>query len=126
MEQRWQEEKIPYDIHEFERALEARRAQSRAGSKMGDEAIVFKREFLSEKALERLRRENLETDFVGYESTASEARVLAIFVDDEWAESAEAGREAQVLLDRTPFYACLLYTSPSPRDGLLSRMPSSA
>ena len=24
------------------------------------------------------------------------------------------------------FTACLLYTSPSPRDGLLSRMPSSA
>ena len=23
-------------------------------------------------------------------------------------------------------YGCLLYTSPSPRDGLLSRMPSSA
>ena len=23
-------------------------------------------------------------------------------------------------------HACLLYTSPSPRDGLLSRMPSSA
>ena len=27
--------------------------------------------------------------------------------------------------DSTP-YVCLLYTSPSPRDGLLSRMPSSA
>eukprot|EP01016_Furgasonia_blochmanni_P012725 TRINITY_DN16363_c0_g1_i1.p2 TRINITY_DN16363_c0_g1~~TRINITY_DN16363_c0_g1_i1.p2 ORF type:complete len:103 (-),score=2.58 TRINITY_DN16363_c0_g1_i1:10-318(-) len=25
-----------------------------------------------------------------------------------------------------PMYSCLLYTSPSPRDGLLSRMPSSA
>ena len=25
-----------------------------------------------------------------------------------------------------PFLPCLLYTSPSPRDGLLSRMPSSA
>ena len=25
-----------------------------------------------------------------------------------------------------PIYPCLLYTSPSPRDGLLSRMPSSA
>ena len=25
-----------------------------------------------------------------------------------------------------PFQSCLLYTSPSPRDGLLSRMPSSA
>ena len=27
---------------------------------------------------------------------------------------------------RNAFIACLLYTSPSPRDGLLSRMPSSA
>ena len=27
---------------------------------------------------------------------------------------------------RTIFWDCLLYTSPSPRDGLLSRMPSSA
>ena len=26
----------------------------------------------------------------------------------------------------TPFQRCLLYTSPSPRDGLLPRMPSSA
>ena len=26
----------------------------------------------------------------------------------------------------TPLDGCLLYTSPSPRDGLLSRMPSSA
>ena len=26
----------------------------------------------------------------------------------------------------TNLYVCLLYTSPSPRDGLLSRMPSSA
>ena len=25
-----------------------------------------------------------------------------------------------------PSFICLLYTSPSPRDGLLSRMPSSA
>ena len=28
--------------------------------------------------------------------------------------------------DQDIFMACLLYTSPSPRDGLLSRMPSSA
>ena len=28
--------------------------------------------------------------------------------------------------DQTWFLDCLLYTSPSPRDGLLSRMPSSA
>ena len=28
--------------------------------------------------------------------------------------------------EKTMYYSCLLYTSPSPRDGLLSRMPSSA
>ena len=28
--------------------------------------------------------------------------------------------------DLTNLFTCLLYTSPSPRDGLLSRMPSSA
>ena len=30
------------------------------------------------------------------------------------------------MLGLHPCYICLLYTSPSPRDGLLSRMPSSA
>ena len=29
-------------------------------------------------------------------------------------------------VESSPCYTCLLYTSPSPRDGLLSRMPSSA
>ena len=29
-------------------------------------------------------------------------------------------------MKRIVLYTCLLYTSPSPRDGLLSRMPSSA
>ena len=37
------------------------------------------------------------------------------------------GAEIVLLLNNDArLYACLLYTSPSPRDGLLSRMPSSA
>ena len=36
-----------------------------------------------------------------------------------------SGRTAQKVSERLS-YICLLYTSPSPRDGLLSRMPSSA
>ena len=54
---------------------------------------------------------------------------------------AYAGGESEVLMGKalknmglarheyvvsTKFFFCLLYTSPSPRDGLLSRMPSSA
>ena len=35
-----------------------------------------------------------------------------------------AGRNLKLLVDQVQ--SCLLYTSPSPRDGLLSRMPSSA
>ena len=37
--------------------------------------------------------------------------------------------DEQLLIDEVgfePSWRCLLYTSPSPRDGLLSRMPSSA
>ena len=40
--------------------------------------------------------------------------------DPQWFHSdPEASKESS-------FKGCLLYTSPSPRDGLLSRMPSSA
>ena len=34
--------------------------------------------------------------------------------------------EEQTLINFVTDFPCLLYTSPSPRDGLLSRMPSSA
>ena len=37
-----------------------------------------------------------------------------------------AYNEPVVRVRREPHDTCLLYTSPSPRDGLLSRMPSSA
>ena len=37
-----------------------------------------------------------------------------------------ANQSAQASATITQSQACLLYTSPSPRDGLLSRMPSSA
>ena len=41
----------------------------------------------------------------------------------------EAGGSSDIWKVKMPLallYTCLLYTSPSPRDGLLSRMPSSA
>ena len=39
-----------------------------------------------------------------------------------WEKQSGKPVESEFLLDNV----CLLYTSPSPRDGLLSRMPSSA
>ena len=40
--------------------------------------------------------------------------------------TASARCRAKKLAQRPDIESCLLYTSPSPRDGLLSRMPSSA
>ena len=49
----------------------------------------------------------------------------AIFIDyQEWYNSSEISFYSYLKLIKA--YHCLLYTSPSPRDGLLSRMPSSA
>ena len=53
--------------------------------------------------------------------------------DDAQNRKASSSKEAKVVLSKsideyavTYVWLCLLYTSPSPRDGLLSRMPSSA
>ena len=55
------------------------------------------------------------------EATAARAAInpLRLF-DDKREEMRKAMADAPLLIN------CLLYTSPSPRDGLLSRMPSSA
>ena len=59
---------------------------------------------------------------------AARSRLRALFTgppeDPRWARPALWA----ILVLATALYAwnCLLYTSPSPRDGLLSRMPSSA
>ena len=42
---------------------------------------------------------------------------VILSVGEKWKDQFQAGDK---------FVICLLYTSPSPRDGLLSRMPSSA
>ena len=41
-------------------------------------------------------------------------------------ETFAIGKELAAQAKPGEVYCCLLYTSPSPRDGLLSRMPSSA
>ena len=45
---------------------------------------------------------------------------------DIWEKSVISTHDFLKEKDRLELKTCLLYTSPSPRDGLLSRMPSSA
>ena len=73
----------------------------------------------------------------GFEATtlvdiARRAEISAPAIYNHFADKEEVFVEvarwalAEMRSDDTPFSDCLLYTSPSPRDGLLSRMPSSA
>lgn len=47
----------------------------------------------------------VESEFVGYEQVAVEAKVAAIIQNGELVTEAQEGEEVQVILDRTPFYA---------------------
>ncbi|WP_455581338.1 alanine--tRNA ligase [Dysosmobacter sp.] len=45
------------------------------------------------------------TEFVGYEHTETQGKVLAIVAEEELREEVAAGAEAILVLDQTPFYA---------------------
>ena len=77
------------------------------------------------KALGRFPREfpDIYVAVVGAgEASGHLGQVLERLADDLEERQELKGK----LIGATLYPACLLYTSPSPRDGLLSRMPSSA
>ncbi|MET0191688.1 MAG: alanine--tRNA ligase, partial [Pseudonocardia sediminis] len=45
------------------------------------------------------------TDFLGYQTLSSEARVVGLLRDGASVPAAEEGEQVEVILDRTPFYA---------------------
>ena len=75
------------------------------------------------------KKNNLEATVLGkleYFNPAGSVkdRIAKAMVDE--AEQEGKLKEGSVIIEPTSGNTCLLYTSPSPRDGLLSRMPSSA
>jgi alanyl-tRNA synthetase len=84
----------------FEVALAEQRERSRGGRK----AELARHAQLTAQYEEILRRAGATT-FVGYESTSAECRVLAILRDGTAYDELTGSGEAEVILDRTPFYA---------------------
>lgn len=85
------ERSVELDEAGFLLAMEEQRKRAREGSNFEREANV---EYSGEK-----------TSFVGYESLAHQAKVIALYRDGTAVERLQAGDKGIVVLDTTPFYA---------------------
>jgi alanyl-tRNA synthetase len=91
---------VAVDREGFERALAEQRERSRKGTRAG-----LSRQAEAATLYQGLLARAGGTAFLGYETTAAEGRVVAIVRDGvEYVELTGLG-EAEVVLDRTPFYA---------------------
>lgn len=79
----------------FEAAMAEQRERARAAQQFDTDA---------EGALYR-RLELPSTEFRGYETYSSESTILALVQDNESVDSITAGKEVNIVLDVTPFYA---------------------
>ena len=52
-----------------------------------------------------LSYDGVRTEFVGYDTLSGDARIAALYVDGASVQSVDAGQDAIVVLDTTPFYA---------------------
>jgi len=86
------------DTAGFDAAMAEQKRQARAawsGSGEAAEAAIWF----------DLAEETGATEFLGYDTEAAEGVVLAIVADGARAGSAAAGREVEIVLNQTPFYA---------------------
>ena len=88
---------ITVDTDAFNAAMERQRADARA-------AWVGSGEAATEEVWFGIREEVGATDFLGYETEEAEGAVVALVVDGKPVERVEAGTDAVVILNQTPFY----------------------
>jgi alanyl-tRNA synthetase len=85
------ERNVELDEAGFNAAMERQKQQARAAGKFKMTASV---EYSGDK-----------TKFVGYDLLEQEGKIVAIYVGGVAVQKAEAGQDAMVVLDSTPFYA---------------------
>jgi len=91
---------VQVDRAGFDVALAGQRDRSRGGRK-----AELARHAQLTALYEGILRRAGQTTFVGYETTSAEGRVLAILRDGTAYDELTGAGEAEVILDRTPFYA---------------------
>ena len=88
---------ITVDMDAFNAAMERQRADARA-------AWVGSGEAATEEVWFGIREDAGATDFLGYETEEAEGAVVALVVDGKTVDRVEAGTDAVVILNQTPFY----------------------
>ena len=91
------EHSLAIDRAGFEQEMEQQRERARASWKGADKTAVAP---AYQKLLEQGR-----TAFLGYTHLEGEARVIGLVVDGQPVDRVPAGARAELVLDRTPFYA---------------------
>ncbi|ELM3313840.1 alanine--tRNA ligase [Salmonella enterica] len=86
------ERNIKVDEAGFEAAMEEQRRRARDGSGFGADYNA-------------MIRVDSASEFKGYDHLELNGKVTALFVDGKAVEAIDAGQEAVVVLDQTPFYA---------------------
>jgi alanyl-tRNA synthetase len=90
------ENDLSVDLDGFTEALREQQERGRASGKFAQQAQIPA----------EVVKDLVPTEFLGYERLETDsARIAAILVDGAAADSLQAGDEAILLLDRTPFYA---------------------
>lgn len=85
------------DKNSFENELKKQRIQARTSSQMTGQ--VF-----DTGPLSKIKDISKGTEFLGYTEGACEAKVIALIQGDQLVDTASAGSDLTVVLDRTPFY----------------------
>ena len=88
---------LSVDTDGFDAAMERQRAEARAAWAGSGEAAT-------EQVWFTIREDVGATEFLGYATEQAEGQVLAIVVDGERMEAAEAGQAVAVVVNQTPFY----------------------
>lgn len=92
---------VKVDMEAFEAAMEAQRERARAAGAKDAEAAWSTYGGIYSDLLNELG----PTEFIGYDATAAETRVLAVIVDGERVGTLAPGQTGEVVLAATPFYA---------------------
>jgi alanyl-tRNA synthetase len=91
-----QELGLTVDTDTFVRLMDDQRARARDALKKGG---------IAEDVLTEIAGAVGPTEFLGYERLTAGGRVVGLVVEGSRSESAEKGQRAELVLDRTPFYA---------------------